>query len=49
MLVKYFDADEGKIKTRLLDLLNVYEGQSANVGSSGELLFHMIVHTLNSQ
>ncbi|XP_050715070.1 uncharacterized protein LOC126997893 [Eriocheir sinensis] len=49
VLVKYFDPNEGKIKTRLLDLLNVYEGQSANVGSSGESLFNMIMHTLNSQ
>ncbi|XP_064077740.1 uncharacterized protein LOC135195423 [Macrobrachium nipponense] len=48
VLVKYFDSHGGTIKTRLLDLIDVYENHSSNVGSSGESLFEMIMHILNS-
>lgn len=48
VLVKYFDSNEEMIKTRLLDLLNVYENHSSNVGSSGESLFQLIMNTINS-
>ncbi|XP_064100038.1 uncharacterized protein LOC135210952 [Macrobrachium nipponense] len=45
VIAKYFDVDECKIKTSMLDIINIYEG---NRGSSGESLYNMILNCLNA-
>lgn len=46
IIVKYFDKATNMIKTAMLDIVNVYDGQEG--GSSGEALFNKIIHCLNS-
>lgn len=46
LIVKYFDRDEGEIKTAMLDIISVYDGDTS--GSSGESLFKIIINCLNS-
>ena len=50
IIVKFFDTDagEGYIKTRLLDLLDVYGEEREQYGSSSEAIYNMIIETLNN-
>ena len=46
VIVKYFDKGKNVIKTAMLEIPNVYGGEEG--GSSGEALFHKLIHCLNS-
>ena len=45
LIVKFYDQEDQEMKTGMLDLINVHEG---NQGSSGESLFNIIINSLNS-
>ena len=45
VVVKYYDTDEQYIKTRMLDLINIF-GDREQVGSTAEALFRMLIDTL---
>lgn len=47
VLVKFFDNVDGYIKTKILELVNVYDQANEMVGSTGEAIFTMILSTLN--
>ena len=47
VLVKFFDNIDGYIKTKILELVNVYDQANEMVGSTGEAIFTMILSTLN--
>ncbi|XP_064095595.1 uncharacterized protein LOC135207687 [Macrobrachium nipponense] len=48
IIVKYFDFKNCTIKTRMLDLIDIYEGNAENVGSSGEVLFKKLIEILEA-
>ena len=48
VIVKYFDKDEFSIKTNMLNLLNLYDGNAENVGSTVNSLFQMLKKTLQN-
>ena len=47
VVVKFYDMEDGYIKTKMLDLVDTYDWNNNDVGSSGESLYNMIIETFN--
>lgn len=48
VIVKYYDPETKAINTGTLELIDIYDGNRESVGSTGENLFNLLLHTFTS-